>query len=189
MWVHSTAGSLYFLNNPGGGTDPVRMWTSLHRAGCSLFLEFPFGIIPSFFLHVTLLGTEQVTHIARSSSRHWKAVVKSPRAETPQNRQVTCWTLDLHPRLRSTAAASLWSTLSRAVWPSNGPMPPVAFPWPSNSTYFYAKSYSYEYHLQKWTRILVCSSGYPAACVKVIFGLAKRAGICYVCTWTVLMRT
>lgn len=139
----------YLLNNPGEGTDPTRMWTILHRDGCSQFLEFLFSIIPSFFLHVTLLGTKRVTRIASSLSGHWKAVVKYPRAETPQNKQVSCWTLDLHPQFHSTAAASGSSTLSKAVWSSNGSMPPVAFPWPSNSTYFYAKSYSYEYHLQK----------------------------------------
>lgn len=100
----------------------------------------------------------------------------------------SCWTFDLHPQFCSTAAGSVWSTLTKAVWSSNESMPPVAFPWPSNSRYFCAKSYSYEYHPQKWTRILVCSSGYPTTCVKVIFVLAKRAGICYVCTWTVLMR-
>ena len=163
------------------------MWTSLHWDGCSLFLEFLFNMIPSFFLHVTLLGTEQVTRTASSSSRHWKTGQVSPSRDITE--YASCWTFDLHPQFCSTAAGSVWSTLTKAVWSSNGSMPPVAFPWPSNSRYFCAKSYSYEYHLQKWTRILVCSSGYPTICVKVIFVLAKRARICYVCTWTVLVRT
>lgn len=143
----------------------MRMWTSLHWDGCSLFLEFKAlkncGELPP---------RRDTTKYTSKFLSIWFASIKSN-------------------QIKFTVAGRVWCTLSKAVWSDNGSMPPAAFPWLSNSRYFYAKSSSYEYHLQKWTRILVCSSCYPTACVKVNFGLAKRAGICCVCTWSALMRT
>lgn len=141
------------------------MWIRLHWDGCSLFLEFK-----------ALKNRGELP----------------PSRDTPEytGKFLNIWFTSIKSnQIKFTVAGRVRSTLSKAAWSSNGSMPPGAFPWLSNSRYFYAKSSSYEYHLQKWTRILVCSSGYPTACVKVNFGLAKRAGICRVCTWSGLMRT
>lgn len=147
------------------------------------------SVLSHLFFFMSCCWVQNSWCILSSSSWHRKTVVKYCWAEASQSMKVNCWTLDLHPHFRSRAATSVRSMLNKSVWFSNTSMSPVAFSWFSSSKYFHAKSYSYEYPLQKWTRILVYSSGYPTACMRVIFGLAERVGICYVCTWAVIMRT
>lgn len=108
----------YLLNNPGKGTDPMRIEQTCTEmdAVCSWNSS---SVLSRLFFYMSCCWVQNRSHALQALRQGIEKLCSStPRAETPQNMQVNCWTLDLHPQFCSTAAGSVWSTLSKAVWSS-----------------------------------------------------------------------
>lgn len=114
MWVHSTTGSIISSKQSRWGDWPYEDVNKPALRWMQPVPGIPLKYYLFFFSAYYTSGYNQATNIAIiSSSRHWKTVVKYPQAETQQNMQVNCWTLDLYPQF--CGIASVWYRVSEAV--------------------------------------------------------------------------